>query len=109
MGGREQNSPIYISRIIPGGVADRYVATQGSKNAKSGCLGHEYLFMCADWLRAMFDKSTDHGNDVMVVQFVFFFLLCKIFAVKPSVCGFSWVFEHFDFISIADKRTDVGK
>ena len=25
MGGREQNSPIYISRIIPGGVADRFV------------------------------------------------------------------------------------
>lgn len=25
MGGREQNSPIYISRIIPGGVADRCV------------------------------------------------------------------------------------
>ena len=25
MGGKEQNSPIYISRIIPGGVADRYV------------------------------------------------------------------------------------
>jgi len=24
MGGREQNSPIYISRIIPGGVADRH-------------------------------------------------------------------------------------
>ena len=24
MGGKEQNSPIYISRIIPGGVADRY-------------------------------------------------------------------------------------
>lgn len=23
MGGREQNSPIYISRIIPGGTADR--------------------------------------------------------------------------------------
>jgi C-terminal processing protease CtpA/Prc len=23
MGGKEQNSPIYISRIIPGGVADR--------------------------------------------------------------------------------------
>ena len=98
MGGREQNSPIYISRIIPGGVADRYVATQGSKNAKSGFLGHEDLFLCADWLRAMFDKSTDHGNDVMVVQFVFLFLLCEIFAVKllifavkPAVCGFSWV------------------
>jgi len=26
MGGREQNSPIYISRIIPDGVADRLVA-----------------------------------------------------------------------------------
>ncbi len=25
MGGKEQSSPIYISRIIPGGVADRYV------------------------------------------------------------------------------------
>lgn len=25
MGGREQNSPIYISRIIPGGVADRWL------------------------------------------------------------------------------------
>ena len=23
MGGKEQNSPIYISRIIPGGIADR--------------------------------------------------------------------------------------
>jgi hypothetical protein len=27
MGGKEQNSPIYISRIIPGGVADRYLHT----------------------------------------------------------------------------------
>lgn len=26
MGGKEQNSPIYISRIIPGGVADRHGA-----------------------------------------------------------------------------------
>lgn len=24
MGGKEQNSPIYISRIIPGGVADQH-------------------------------------------------------------------------------------
>ncbi len=24
MGGKEQNSPIYISRIIPGGIADRF-------------------------------------------------------------------------------------
>ncbi|VDP80579.1 unnamed protein product [Schistosoma mattheei] len=24
MGGKEQNSPIYVSRIIPGGVADRH-------------------------------------------------------------------------------------
>ena len=26
-----------------------------------------------DWLRAMVDKSTDHGNNMMVVQFVFHF------------------------------------
>ena len=27
--------------------------------------------MRADWSRALFDESTDHGNDVMVAQFVF--------------------------------------
>ena len=31
-------------------------------------------FPTRDWLRAMFDKSTDHGNDVMVAHFVFLFL-----------------------------------
>ena len=27
--------------------------------------------MRANWSRALFDESTDHGNDVMVAQFVF--------------------------------------
>ena len=35
--------------------------------------------MHAYWLRAMFDKSTGHGNNVMVVQFVFLFLERMIF------------------------------
>ena len=114
MGGREQNSPIYISRIIPGGVADRYVATQGSKNAKSGCLGHDDLFLCADWLRAMFDKSTDHGNDACDGGAICFSLsfvqeFCSEttdFCSEACSLWFQLGFEHFDFISMANKRTD---
>ena len=35
--------------------------------------------MHAYWSRAMFDKSTGHGNNVMVAQFVFLFLERMIF------------------------------
>ena len=34
---------------------------------------------CAGWLRTMFDKSTVHRNDMMVVQFVVLFLARAIF------------------------------
>ena len=34
---------------------------------------------CAGWLRTMFDKSTLHRNDMMVVQFVVLFLARAIF------------------------------
>lgn len=36
-------------------------------------------FLCAVRSRAMFDKSTDPGNDWMVAQFVFLFLARPIF------------------------------
>ena len=36
-------------------------------------------FLCADWLRAVFEQSADHGNDVMMTQFVFIFLSGVIF------------------------------
>ena len=39
-------------------------------------------FLHADWSRAMFNKSEDHGNDVMVAQFVFLFLACVRFSEK---------------------------
>ena len=33
----------------------------------------------SDWSRAMFDKSTDPGNNVMLAQFLFLFLMHSIF------------------------------
>ena len=42
----------------------------------------------------MFDKITDHGNDVMFAPAAFWFHLS---------------FEHFDVISMVDKIADQGK
>ena len=36
MGGKEQNSPIYISRVIPGGVADRHGGLKRGDQLLSG-------------------------------------------------------------------------
>ena len=35
------------------------------------------LFLTLDWSRAMVDKSTESGTDVMVAQFVFLFLRAR--------------------------------
>lgn len=36
-------------------------------------------FLHADWLRVMFNKSTlGHGNEAMMVKFVFLFLACTV-------------------------------
>ena len=35
-------------------------------------LQHMSDFSRVDWLRAMVDNSTDHGNNMMVVQYLFF-------------------------------------
>ena len=47
MGGREQNSPIYISRIIPGGTADRWdlilLILRGHLHCTFYALGHVIL------------------------------------------------------------------
>ena len=42
----------------------------------------------------MFDKITDHGNDVMFA---------------PGALWFHLSFEHFDVISLVDKISDQGK
>ena len=42
-------------------------------------------FLCADWSRAMVDKtSTDFGNGMTVAQFVFTFLSCVTFWWETS-------------------------
>ena len=38
--------------------------------------------MRPDWSRAMVDKSTDHGNDIMVAQFLLLFLARAMFIEK---------------------------
>lgn len=46
MGGKEQNSPIYISRIIPGGIADRHGGLKRGDQLLSvnGVVGTGFLF-----------------------------------------------------------------
>uniref|UniRef100_A0A8C5SVL8 Lin-7 homolog C, crumbs cell polarity complex component n=1 Tax=Laticauda laticaudata TaxID=8630 RepID=A0A8C5SVL8_LATLA len=46
MGGKEQNSPIYISRIIPGGIADRHGGLKRGDQLLSvnGVVGMEFNF-----------------------------------------------------------------
>jgi len=46
MGGKEQNSPIYISRIIPGGVADRHGGLKRGDQLLSvnGVVGKNVIF-----------------------------------------------------------------
>ena len=96
-------------------------------------LQHMSDFLRVDWLRAMVDKSTDHGNNMMVVQFVFHFLARTTFQepwtemdIKNCQCYckkqinsiemmpmfktlFHFSFEHFDLIFMVDKSTDHGK
>ena len=57
----------------------------------------------------MFDKSTDHGNDVMVAAICFSLSFVQDFCSETSSLWFQLGFEHFDFISMADKSTDRGK
>jgi len=47
MGGKEQNSPIYISRIIPGGVADRHGGLKRGDQLLSvnGVVGENFLHL----------------------------------------------------------------
>lgn len=53
MGGKEQNSPIYISRIIPGGVADRHGGLKRGDQLLSvnGVVRTrpKYIFQCNFW------------------------------------------------------------
>lgn len=48
MGGKEQNSPIYISRIIPGGVADRHGGLKRGDQLLSvnGVVSEDPSFFC---------------------------------------------------------------
>ena len=57
-------------------------------------------FSHAYWSRTMVNKSTDHGNDVMVASH---------FAVK-LLAHDSWLhlsFEHFDIFSMVDKSIEI--
>lgn len=56
MGGKEQNSPIYISRIIPGGVADRH------GNLKRG----DQLMSVNGVVRYMY--SDRHGSVISIIR-----------------------------------------
>lgn len=52
MGGKEQNSPIYISRIIPGGIADRHGGLKRGDQLLSvnGVVGMHFISTCSNVL-----------------------------------------------------------
>lgn len=52
MGGKEQNSPIYISRIIPGGIADRHGGLKRGDQLLSvnGVVRMNFISICSDVL-----------------------------------------------------------
>lgn len=52
MGGKEQNSPIYISRIIPGGIADRHGGLKRGDQLLSvnGVVGMHFISACSNVL-----------------------------------------------------------
>ena len=54
----------------------------------------------------MFDKSTDHGKDVMALFFIF---LVSAWFSKKLQHKMDVKTAHFDIISMADKSTDSGK
>ena len=67
----------------------------------------------ADWSRAMFNKSEDHGNDVMVAQLFFSFLcVCDLLRTvngnghQNCQCYFK---KQFDNNFLIDDRNDVKK
>lgn len=56
MGGKEQNSPIYISRIIPGGVADRHGGLKRGDQLLSvnGVVSKNFFFFHKRSLQSMY-------------------------------------------------------
>ena len=62
----------------------------------------------------MFDKSTDHENDVMMAQFVCLFLVCAIFRETSTemdvqtvnVIGFFFFYNNMVY-TLIDHRNDV--
>ena len=63
----------------------------------------------------MFDKSTDHENDVMMAQFVCLFLVCAIFRETSTemdvqtvnVIVFFFFFYNNMVYTLIDHRNDV--
>ena len=63
----------------------------------------------------MFDKSTDHENDVMMAQFVCLFLVCAIFRETSTemdvqtvnVIVFCFFFYNNMVYTLIDHRNDV--
>lgn len=91
MGGKEQNSPIYISRIIPGGIADRHGGLKRGDQLLSvnGVVGTDFLFsLCSsDYLFPLEGAQRIHMAQarccLLILAKYFLFVL-----TKPVCLGF---------------------
>lgn len=84
MGGKEQNSPIYISRIIPGGVADRHGGLKRgdqllSVNGVVSCSKLEIKLLLRRFLEQCFFLNPSKNS---VLYFVKCFSPLQVFVLK---------------------------
>lgn len=89
MGGKEQNSPIYISRIIPGGIADRHGGLKRGDQLLSvnGVVGAAFLFLCSSGcLFPLEGAQRTHGTSSL-----FFWSWQKtLFVLPKQICLGFW-------------------
>lgn len=109
MGGKEQNSPIYISRIIPGGVADRHgglkrgdqlLSVNGvvSVDSIKRISSKNKIFVCLSSL--LMEKITKRLLSYWNKQLA---LLSLLFATRPRY----W--KRWNFVSISNVRLAGAK
>lgn len=107
MGGKEQNSPIYISRIIPGGIADRHGGLKRGDQLLSvnGVVGTAFLFSLC---RSNCLLPLEGAQRTHLAQAHFVFLAkCFLFVLTKQIClGFCRVvcIESFRILIICLKK-----
>jgi len=88
MGGKEQNSPIYISRIIPGGVADRHGNLKRGDQLMSvnGVVGLKWFFVMPHYCATTSVHNTPKTNHIFCVSVGWNFSISMLDRCEAESC-----------------------